>query len=645
MTSWDWILASLPLIVVLFVCLAARGRVRSVADFMSGNRSAGRYLLAIANGELQSGAVVFAASYEYIAQSGFTLSWWLWLSAPVFLIVGITGFVTFRFRETRAMTLAQFFEIRYSKRFRLFAGMLGFLAGICNFGIIPAVGAQFLVYFLGLPAELSVYSLTIPTYGILMLAFLSTSLFVALTGGVVTILLTNCLEGILSQLFYLVIIAALVVIFPWSHISAVMSDRPPGQSLLNPFDASGVHDFNIWYVLMTIVTGIYGTMAWQNAGAYNAAALSPHEGRMGRLLGGWREMGKKAVVVLLAVGAFTFLHDRAYADQSTVARQAIGTIADSHLRQQMTAPIAWAHILPPGVKGIFCAVLLMGVFGGDATHLHSWGSIFVQDVLVPLRRRPFSTQAHLWILRLSITGVALFAFVFGLLFRQTDYILMWWAATQAIFTGGAGAAIIGGLYWKKGTTGAAWLAMITGSVLSCGGIVLQHIYDPHFPFNGLQISFFATVVAVVVYVVASLSACREDFNLDRMLHRGLYATEPVKIAVARGSRLAHLIGIDGSFTRGDKFIAGVLFWWSMMYFTIFVLGTLWNQIAPWPLAVWSGFWHVVGILTPIFFAVVTGIWFTWGGVVNMRQLLESLDRERIDERDDGMVIGGRNRDE
>jgi len=41
------------------------------------------------------------------------------------------------------MTLAQFFEVRYSKAFRLFTGGLAFLAGIANFGIIPAVGARF----------------------------------------------------------------------------------------------------------------------------------------------------------------------------------------------------------------------------------------------------------------------------------------------------------------------------------------------------------------------------------------------------------------------------------------------------------------------------------------------------------------------
>ena len=61
--------------------------------------------------------------------------------------------------------------------------------------------------------------------------------------------------------------------------------------------------------------------------------------------------------------------------------------------------------------------------------------------------------------------MAAFAFFFSLLFPQTQYIALWWALTGGVFTGGAGAAIIGGLYWQKGTTAAAWAGAITGSVL------------------------------------------------------------------------------------------------------------------------------------------------------------------------------------
>src|SRR5471030_1305485 len=99
---------------------------------------------------------------------------------------------------------------------------------------------------------------------------------------------------------------------------------------------------------------------------------------------------------------------------------------------------------------------------------------------------------------------------------------MWFTVTQAIYTGGAGAAIIGGLYWKKGTAQGAWAALLTGSGLSVGGIIARQIYGDQFPLNGMQISFFATLAAIAVYGLVSLLTCREDFNMDRMLHRGAH---------------------------------------------------------------------------------------------------------------------------
>lgn len=216
----------------------------------------------------------------------------------------------------------------------------------------------------------------------------------------------------------------------------------------------------------------------------------------------------------------TYLAHPHYAQEAAVAHQTIAAIADPKIQSQMQVPVALSELLPVGVKGMLCAILLMGLFGGDSTHLHSWGSIFVQDVLLPRRKTPFTPRQHIRTLRLAITGVAIFAFLFGCFFRQTEYIFMWWSVTTAIYVGGAGSAIIGGLYWKKGTASGAWAALLTGSTLSVTGIILRLVYAESFPFNGVQISFFSMLVAITVYVTVSLLICRSDFDLERMLHRG-----------------------------------------------------------------------------------------------------------------------------
>ncbi len=644
----DWILICFPLLGLLFVAIHTRKYMKGVSDFLSGGRLAGRYLLAVAKGEQGIGAVVFVATFEMISKSGFILTWWGWLSIPVTLIVGISGWVIYRFRETRALTLAQFFEIRYSKSFRIFTGVMGFGAGLLNFGIIPVVGARFLTCFLGFPQTLVISDWHVDTYIPLMALLLGLSLALTLSGGFITLMITNCIEGMLSQVLFLVIIAALLMMFSWHEISQVLEARPAGQSLLNPFDSMGLKDFNIWYVLLALWGNTYRILAWQNQSAYNAAAVTAHESRMGNIMGNWKGLGNTAVVTLLAVCAMTYLSHPDFAVQSAAVQSDLSQIAQPQIRSQMTIPTAVEHMLPAGIKGVLCIILLMGVFGGDGTHLHSWGSLFIQDVLVPLRKKPFTPEQHIRLLRYSISGVALFAFLFGCFFKQTEYIAMWWSVTEAIYVGGAGVAIIGGLYWKRGTTAGAWAGLLTGSLLVTGGILARQIWGQEFPLNGIQISFFGSISACLVYIVVSLATCKECFDMDRMLHRGIYAVESEKKFETKSkSRVSwgKLIGLDEHFTFGDKILAGGLFAWSMLWLGVFVVGTVWNLIAPWPIGVWSGFWFVVGIGIPIFFALVTSVWFSWGGIHDMRQFFRRLKAERVDVLDNGMVVNHHNLDE
>jgi len=283
--------------------------------------------------------------------------------------------------------------------------------------------------------------------------------------------------------------------------------------------------------------------------------------------------------------------------------------------------------------------------------LHSWGGLFVQDVLVPLRKKPFGPKQHVRVLRIAMTGVAVFAFLFGSIFRQTEYIFFWWAITQTIYIGGAGAAIIGGLYWKKGTTAGAWTALFAGSALSFGGIIARQIYGDAFPLNVVQVSFFATLLAIFLYVLVSLLTCREAFNLDRMLHRGKYTAiqelvgEKVVLPAGRKVWLGRLIGFDENFTLGDKWISGGVLGWTMLWFAVFVIGSAWNLVAPWPLHVWSTFWHVTCIGIPIFLAAVCAIWFTWGGLRDMGDLFRRLREQKVNHLDDGTVVGHQNLDE
>lgn len=642
----DWVGIIVPLAVVFLVGLYTQRYMRSVRDFVSGGRIAGPYLLAVARGEMFAGAATFVALFELIGNSGFTFAWWDRITFPVMLLVSISGFVVYRFRETRAMTLAQFFEQRYSRPFRLFTGILGFVAGLANFGIIPIIGARVMVFMFDLPQTFSVVGFTIPTAVALMGLLMTISVTISLSGGLITVMVTDCLGGLMSELFYLVIIAALLCMFSWGQISTVLLDRPPGHSLVNPFDSMGLKDFNVFYILMMLYINVYGTMAWQNSGGYNAAAVSPHASVMASILGRWRESGKMALITLLTVCAITFLKHPDFAQAASGAHAQIDSISDPQLRQQMSIPIAAVSLLPVGVKGLFCVILLLGIFGVDSTQLHSWGSILVQDIVIPLRKKPLSATQHIRALRLSVLGVATFAFLFGCWFKQTQYIIMWWQITSAIYLGGAGACIIGGLYWKKGTTAGAWSALLTGSGLAVSGIFAQQRWGASFPLNGIEVAFTAAVSAMCVYVIVSLLTHREDHDMDRLLHRNRYSDQPAPasssltvsaVGPAKTSFWAKLLRIDGNFTRSERIIAIVFFSWSLLWLGVFLVGTIWNLIAPWSVPAWLAYCRIAGIGIPVVYVSVTAVWFAWGGLRDIRSLFARLRELKVNNADNGSV--------
>ena len=316
-------------------------------------------------------------------------------------------------------------------------------------------------------------------------------------------------------------------------------------------------------------------------------------------------------------------------------------------------PTALALILPQGLLGLVVAAMLALFITTHDTYLHSWGSIFLQDVVLPFRKKPLTPRAHLWALRLSILGVALFIFFFSIFIRPTQYIAMFFAVTAAVFVGGAGAVIIGGLYWKRGTVHGAWAAMLTGMTLSGVGVIVKQVdvatlerlatwvggpllYVKN-ELTGQELTFIAMGAASAAYVIASLASGRAATDMDRLLHRGKYAVagDP-SLGSNRKRTLLERFGIDREFTRRDRWVAYVSIAWPLCWTALFVAVTVWNLFVDVPDSWWIRFWR---IWTWVFSggALAVSVWFTIGGAMDLRYLFRKLKSYVPDPTDDGRV--------
>ena len=117
MSAADWLIVILPLLFLLGIAVYSKKYARGVADFMAAGRVAGRYIISV--GDLTAGLSVISlvAGAEQAYQMGYGVGFWNKILAPIGVVLALTGFCTYRWRETRCLSRGQFIELRYGSRF------------------------------------------------------------------------------------------------------------------------------------------------------------------------------------------------------------------------------------------------------------------------------------------------------------------------------------------------------------------------------------------------------------------------------------------------------------------------------------------------------------------------------------------------
>ncbi|MFH1614077.1 MAG: sodium:solute symporter [Planctomycetota bacterium] len=647
----DWVIIACLFIILTAMAQFTKRYTRSVADFLAANRCAGRYLICIAQGMAALGAVSVIAQMQVFYNVGFASMWWGFFSYPIMLLLSMTGWVVYRFRETRALTMAQFFEIRYSRRFRIFAGILAFGAGLINFGIFPGIGANFFIQYCGLPDHFC--NGMVPTFPILVGVLLVVSVYFTLSGGQIAVIVTDFLQGMFCNIVLLAILVILLIKFRMGDIFDTLLAAPPGKSMVNPFDIGDNVGFTMWFFIIHIMTRVYNRNAWQSEQAYNCAALSPHEAKMAVVLSQFRWWAFWGTLLFLPLCAYTFMHHPQYAEQAAKIKLLLNDITNSEVRNQMTTSVTMAVFIPKGLLGAFAAAIFAAFVSTHNTQLHSWGSILIQDVVLPLRKKALTPEQHLRWLRWSIIGVTAFVFFWSCFFQQSQRIQLFFMITGAIFLGGAGSVIIGGLYWKRGTTAAAWVALILGSTVATSAVILEQIwmakFGMSFPVDFKWMTAISMGVAVLSYVLVSLFGRRAVFNMDKMLHRGEYVIkeehkEGVQVESTSKWSIRKFFGYSDDFTRGDRIIYVIAIVKTMIFFLVSVVAVSIAAFHGLSSEGWGRF--AFGLLI---FSISTGFlcagWLAFGGIRDLLRLFRRLKTVERNALDDGRVVDHHNLDE
>ncbi len=744
----NWLIVVVPVLFVIGVGLYARKYIHGVADFLAAGRVCGRYVICVGDIANALSIIGLVAYVEVHYKTGFALVFWQHITGPLGIVMGLLGYCTYRFRETKAMSLGQFLEMRYNRSFRIFAAGLRSLSEMLANMIMPAIAARFFIYFLDLPHTVHIFNLEAPTFTLIVALCLTVAIGIICMGGTLTLVITDAVQGMFCFLLIAIFMVFILYKFSWSNeIIPVMMDRAQGESFLNPYDLSNLRDFNLFLVVVAVFTSVLHRASWIGAGT-STAAKSPHEQKMAGLLGAWRGTVTSILYVFIAVAIITLMNHRNWAPQAKSVRDHVSArIADelalggaqraifntrvravpaqSHqigvdqplsqnanldtplldaahktfkefegesagndkfqqfrtLYHQMMFGASMRKMLPHGLMGLFCLLMVLAMISTDDTRIYSSAITLTQDVVLPLRKKPLTPKQHVWALRLVSIGIGVFFFCGSFFMAQLDYINMFVTLMCIMWQGGCGPVIIFGLYSRFGTTAGAFTSLITGMVISFAGILIQRnwadtVYpwlaktgwvepvgnfldtiskpfnpyivwkmDPvKFPVNSYELYFITMLVTLVLYCVVSCLTMKEPFNLDRMLHRGIYNLDGDKKERLRWSFrtvFSKLLGITKEYSPGDKLIAWGFFLYSFVYNLViaFVGVVIWNLFMPWPIEWWGKYFFVVYLLIPGIMAAFSTFWFGIGGFIDLFRLFRDLEARVANHLDNGQVEG------
>lgn len=744
----DWLIVVVPVAFVIGMGLYSRRYVRSVADFLAAGRVCGRYVISVGDIANALSIIGLVAFVEVHYKTGFALAFWQHITLPLGIAMGLLGYCTYRFRETKAMSLGQFLEMRYNRPFRIFAAALRSISEMLANMIMPAVAARFFIYFLDLPHTLNIFGMHIPTFMLIMFICLTLAISIICMGGTLALVITDAIQGMFCFPLIIVFVIFMLSTFSWSQeIIPVMTDRAAGESFLNPYDLENLRDFNLFFVVVTVFTAIFHRASWIGAGT-SSAAKTPHEQKMAGLLGTWRGAVCSIFYVLIAITIITLMNNRNWAPKAKAVRDDVSMrisgelvkndaqrkifndrikaipaqvqqikidkplsqdanldtplLKTAHeslkefngeaegnaqfqqfrtLFHQMMLGTSMRQMLPMGLMGLFCLLMVLAMISTDDSRIYSATITITQDVIMPLKKKPFTPNQHVWALRWVSIGIGVFFFCGSFFMAQLDYINLFVTIMCSMWLGGCGPVMIFGLYSRFGTTAGAFTSLISGMVLSIGGILVQRnwanlVYpwlqdlnlvepvgkflsavsgpfnpyvvwkmDPvKFPINSYEFYFITMIITLFLYCIVSYFTMKEPFNLDRMLHRGIYNLDGENKEQLKWSFrtvFSKMLGITKEYSTGDKVIAWSFFLYSFIYnfIGIFILVIIWNAVSPWPIEWWGQYFFLVYLLVPGIMAAISTFWFGIGGFIDLFRLFRDLKAREANHLDNGQVDG------
>ncbi|WP_417390568.1 sodium:solute symporter family protein [Gimesia sp.] len=490
----DWSIVVCYLLTSIVIGLWANRYVGNLSDYLVAGRKL-RIRLALAT---MTGTELGLVTVMYMAELGFIQQYaslyLAFLEAGAVLIIGLTGFVVYRLRDSSIMTIPEYYEKRYSSTVRVVGASVMVVSGVLNMGLFLKAGSQFLTAISGLQDEM--YLKLIMT-GLLLLV-----LFYTVLGGMVSVVITDLIQFLILGTGMVIVTGVVFWSIGWDGFAAIVTEQNGYFDPTNPENPSGKGGGIGWLqiIQMTVVIGS-AAMLWPTSAARTLSCQSAAVAQRLYTLSSISFLARRALPVFWGIGTFAFF--TAQPELFAEFNEAVKT--NSSVTSLSAMPLFLAKVVPTGLLGLVTAGMIAAFMSTHDSYLLCWSGVITQDIVAPLAG-PMSQRARILVTRIAIFVIGAMLLIWGLWYEVSSDLWGYLAVTGAVYLSGAIPTVVGGLYWKRGSRAGALAAILGGLLgLSAMGPCVEMIngwFSSNL--NATHLTLMTFAFSAAVYVLGSL---------------------------------------------------------------------------------------------------------------------------------------------
>ena len=481
----DWIIVSVYICIPVVIGIVVKKYVRQLSDFIVAGRTLKLFIAIATLTGTELGLVTVMYNSELGFKHGFSAFHVGLIELVCILAIGLTGFIVYKLRQLRIMTIPEFYNMRFGKKVRIIGGILLALGGILNMGLFLQAGARFMMGVTGYsnPAGLKIF----------MSVMLIMVLIYTVLGGMVSVVLNDFMQFVVLSIGMIIGSYFAISKIGWDNLFKA-PDTMDKIAWFNPV-AEG-SDFGMIYVIFMVVLTFSAGALWQSG---TLRALSAKTPQIAKQLFAWSSvsyLARRVIPMLWGICAFIFV--------SQTPKMLSAFQGPNALNPQFGMPIFIAKVLPSGFLGLIAAGMFAAFMSTHDSYLLSWSSVITQDIIAPLKKDKLSDKSRLLITRISIIIIGLFLLIWGLWFEAPVSLWNYMAVTGTIYLAGAFTVVVAGLYWKKASRTGATIALFSGLLAVLGIGPWTQGNDVPFYLSDKFIGLMTFIVAFLGMVIGSL---------------------------------------------------------------------------------------------------------------------------------------------